>query len=88
MLILQFSSNVVRFESSAEEESLIVTSNLDEIALTDVIENPNLTPAQETIAVGGGSFSSDSVNLARQANDGDEPYIDVDFFIPPLQPLF
>ena len=88
VLILQFPSDVVRFESSAEEESLIVTSNLDEIALTDVIENPNLTPAQETIAVGGGSFSSDSVNLARQANDGDEPYIDVDFFIPPLQPFF
>ena len=80
----------VFFGSSVEQETLLLSgpASPNEVELTDVVENIATTEPQETIAVGVGSFSSESLDLARQVNDGDQPYIDVELFIPPLQILF
>ena len=68
------------FESSNGQERLLVSASPDEIALTDVINSTFF--AVETVRVDAGLFSSESRNFDRQANGGDQPYIDVDLFIP------
>ena len=52
-----------------------------ELDVADVIDS---TLFQDETIIVDGSFSSQSLNLGRDAIGGDQPYIDVDFFLPSL----
>ena len=78
ILALQFSGGFIIFESSEAQERLFVTGELD---VADVIDS---TLFQDETIIVDGSFSSQSLNLGRDAIGGDQPYIDVDFFLPSL----